>query len=185
MGSGRPALFLDRDGVVNVDHDYVYRPEDFEFIEGIFNLSRAAQRQGYLLIVITNQAGIGRGYYSEADFEALTAWMIERFNEEGVGIDGVYHCPFHPEHGIGPYKADVPCRKPNPGMILQAATEHGIDLAHSVLVGDKVTDIEAGLAAGVGRRFLYCSSALGNDKPTDAVVVEELATVAHNLDTFF
>jgi D-glycero-D-manno-heptose 1,7-bisphosphate phosphatase len=181
MGTGWPALFLDRDGVVNVDHGYVCRPEDFQFIDGIFDLCRAAQRQGYLIVVITNQAGIGRGYYSEADFAALTAWMVERFREEGVAIAGVYFCPFHPEHGIGPYKADAPCRKPNPGMILQAAEEHGIDLARSVLVGDKPSDIAAGVAAGVGRRYLYRPSAQERDEPADAVVVDHLALVADQL----
>lgn len=182
MPSGRSALFLDRDGVVNVDHGYVCRPEEFEFIDGIFDLCRAAQRQGYLIIVITNQAGIGRGYYSEADFIALTDWMVERFAGEAISIDGVYFCPFHPEHGIGRYKADAACRKPNPGMILQAAEEHRIDLANSVLVGDKPSDIAAGVAAGVGRRFLYRSASSCTNGVRDAIEVDRLATVAALID---
>jgi len=119
-GKGK-ALILDRDGVVNLDKDYVYRIEDFEFIDGIFNLCRDAAAQGYLIFIITNQSGIGRGYYTEADFHALTDWMKARFHEEGVTITQVYFCPYHPVHGIGKYKQDSNDRKPNPGMILRAA----------------------------------------------------------------
>lgn len=148
--SQRPALFLDRDGVVNVDHAYVHRREDFDFIDGIFALCRTARARGYRVFVVTNQAGIGRGYYSEDDFHALTGWMLERFAAEGAPIDQVYFCPYHPEHGIGRYKLDSPMRKPGPGMILQAAREHDIELGASVLVGDMDTDMQAGQAAGVG-----------------------------------
>lgn len=151
----RPALFLDRDGVINTDYEYVFKQEDFEFIDGIFELCRSAKKLGYLIFVITNQAGIGRGYYSEQDFLNLTEWMCGVFNSHGVGIDKVYFCPFHAEHGIGQYKVDSPNRKPGPGMILQAAQEFDIDLARSVLVGDRETDINAGIAAGVGCNLLY------------------------------
>jgi len=160
--SGRPALFLDRDGVINVDHNYVFRPAEFEFIDGIFELCRTAQGLGYLLIVITNQAGIGRGYYSEADFHLLTDWMCDAFAREDVTIDGVYFCPYHPEHGVGEYKIDSPCRKPAPGMLLQAAKELDIDLRRSVLIGDKESDIQAGMAAGVGLNLLYGHEPLSN-----------------------
>lgn len=145
----RPALFLDRDGVINVDHGYVHRPEEFEFFEGIFELVAAAKRAGYLVIVVTNQAGIGRGYYSEADFHALTDWMKARFSERGCQIDAVYFCPYHPEHGIGQYRRDSDCRKPAPGMLLQAQREWDIDMQRSILVGDKPSDMAAGRAAGV------------------------------------
>ena len=151
----RPALFLDRDGVINIDHAYVCRQEDFEFVDGIFELCRNAKRLGYLIFVITNQAGIGRGYYTEQDFLRLTDWMCGRFATEGAVIDRVYFCPFHPEHGVGHYKADSPFRKPGPGMILQARDEFDVDLARSVLVGDRESDIQAGIAAGVGSNFLY------------------------------
>ena len=158
MDSSRPALFLDRDGVINIDKGYVYRQEDIIFVEGIFELCRTALQHGYSIIIITNQAGIGRGYYSEEDFAALTKWMIDRFAEQDVAIAAVYYCPHHPVHGIGPYKTDSPFRKPRPGMILQAAKEHCIDLARSMLVGDKISDIQAGIAAGVGRLVLYRES---------------------------
>lgn len=158
--SKNKALFLDRDGIINVDKNYVHRPEDFEFVDGIFELCRIGQQQGYRPVVITNQAGIGRGYYSEADFHALTEWMMERFAEQGIRIEKVYFCPFHPEHGIGQYRCESDFRKPNPGMILQARAELNLDLAASILVGDKESDIEAGLRAGVGLNILvdYTSS---------------------------
>jgi D,D-heptose 1,7-bisphosphate phosphatase len=152
----RPALFLDRDGVINIDHAYVSKPENFEFVDGIFDLCRTAKELGYFIFVVTNQAGIGRGYYTEQDFWNLTDWMAKEFEMHGAGIDKVYFCPSHPEHGIGKYKVDSPNRKPKPGMILQAVKEFEIDLARSVVVGDKGSDIQAGVTAGVGCNLLYC-----------------------------
>jgi D-glycero-D-manno-heptose 1,7-bisphosphate phosphatase len=151
----RRALFLDRDGVINIDHGYVCTQDQFEFVEGIFDLCRHATDLGYLLIVVTNQAGIGRGYYSECEFLQLTDWMCASFSERGAPIAKVYFCPFHPEYGIGAYKVDSDFRKPGPRMILQAAAEFAIDLRRSTLVGDRETDIEAGRAAGVGCNLLY------------------------------
>ena len=173
----RRALFLDRDGVINVDHGYVHTPEKFEFVDGIFELCRAARQFGYLLVVVTNQAGIGRGYYSEADFHRLTDWMCEQFRMRGADIAKVYFCPDHPEHGIGRYRRESPMRKPNPGMILAAAAEFDLDLAACVLVGDKLSDVEAGRAAGVGRNLLFASG--GADKGD---VVGALTTVRSHLN---
>ena len=150
-----PALFLDRDGVINVDHGYVYRIEDFEFIPGIFELCRNAKVKGNKLVVVTNQAGIARGLYSEAQFHALTDWMKQRFVEEGAPLDGVYFCPTHPSAGLGAYRVDTEFRKPGPGMLLQAARELNIDLPRSTIIGDKVSDMQAGAAAGVERLFLF------------------------------
>jgi D-glycero-D-manno-heptose 1,7-bisphosphate phosphatase len=143
----RKALFLDRDGVINVDGDYVHLRRDFVFIDGIFDLCRAAREKGYLLIVITNQSGIGRGFYSEQDFRVLMDWVTQRFDDEGAPVDGVYHCPHAPGAGCA-------CRKPKPGMLLQAARERSIDLAASIFIGNTETDMEAGLAAGVGKNVL-------------------------------
>jgi D-glycero-D-manno-heptose 1,7-bisphosphate phosphatase len=156
------ALFLDRDGVINVDHGYVSRQEDFQFVAGIFDLARAASAAGYLLFVITNQAGIGRGYYTEDDFHRLTEWMCRRFAEEGAPIRKVYFCPTHPTAGIGAYRCESPDRKPNPGMIMRAAREFDIDLSSSVLIGDKHGDIDAGRAAGIGLNVLF-EAASGTD----------------------
>ncbi len=143
------ALFLDRDGVINIEKHYVYRIEDFEFVEGIFNLCTLAKKLGFLLLVITNQAGIGRGYYRLTDYEKLTNWMLEQFATHRADIERVYYCPFHPTAGIGEYKKESFDRKPNPGMILKAKNDFCLDLTRSVLIGDKDSDIEAGRAAGV------------------------------------
>lgn len=151
----RPALFLDRDGVINVDHGYVHRQENFQFIDGIFGLVLAANRLGYIVVVVTNQAGIGRGLYSESHFHELTTWMIDKFDEIGAFIDRVYHSPYHPKFGIGKYRKATNCRKPAPGMLLTARDELGINMAQSVIVGDCVTDIHAGAAAGVGTLIVY------------------------------
>lgn len=171
---GRPALFLDRDGVINHDSGYTFKAENFKFIDGIFELCRSAKRAGYYIVVITNQAGIGRGYYSEEDFRVLTEWMTDVFDNNGVKIDKVYFCPFHPEFGIGEYKMESPFRKPNPGMILQATQELKINLAESLLVGDKDSDIEAGINAGVGRNVLFRhnQSDVGSDKKATKVVTD-------------
>jgi len=142
-------LFLDRDGVINVDKGYVHRVEDFVFLPGIFELCATAQQLGFLPIVVTNQAGIGRGYYTEGDYLQLTDWMLERFNARGIRIGRVYHCPFHPTAGVGKYRRDSYDRKPNPGMILRARADFDLDLTQSVLIGDKDSDIGAGRAAGV------------------------------------
>lgn len=173
----QPALFLDRDGVINVDHGYVHRPADFQFMPGIFELVRTAKELDYLVVVVTNQAGIGRGYYSESQFHELTQWMRARFAEQGAEIDAVYFCPYHPEHGVGEYKRESEFRKPNPGMLLQAAQEWSIDLGSSLLVGDKMGDMAAAASAGVPARFLFQST----DVCVDAHPVSELAEVVQFL----
>lgn len=152
---GRSALFLDRDGVINVDHGYVHCVDNFEFIPAIFDLARLAVHElGWPIVVISNQAGIGRGYYSEETYQTLTEWMCRRFEQENAPIARVYHCPYHAEHGIGRYRLDHPWRKPRPGMILQAAEDLDLDLAASAVIGDTMNDIEAGAAAGVGLLIL-------------------------------
>lgn len=152
---GNRALFLDRDGVINHDSGYTSRVDDFVFIDGIFELCRAARQLGYLLIVVTNQAGIGRGYYTEQDFLVLTEWMRERFEAEEAPITDVLYCPYHPVHGRGHYLADSFDRKPNPGMLLRAAESHCISLCESVMVGDKDSDMRAARSAGVATRVHY------------------------------
>lgn len=144
------ALFLDRDGVINVDKGHVYLKEQFEFNEGIFDLCKKYQEQGYLIIIITNQAGIAKGYYSEADFLKLTEWMINEFAGHGIVISKVYYCPHHPDI-TGP----CPCRKPEPGMILQAAIDFDLNIPECVLAGDKESDLEAGRRAGIPEKNLF------------------------------
>jgi D-glycero-D-manno-heptose 1,7-bisphosphate phosphatase len=149
------ALFLDRDGVINVDHGYVHRLDQFEFIPGIFDLARFWINEiGRPIVVVSNQAGIGRGYFDENTYAELTHWMCERFAAEDAAITRVYHCPYHPEHGIGEYRRAHPWRKPSPGMILQAAVDLSLDLTRSAMVGDQVTDMAAAAAAGIPLRIL-------------------------------
>lgn len=150
----RPALFLDRDGVINEENHYVHRVDDFVFVDGIFELCRNAMAAHMAIVVVTNQAGIGRGYYTEAQFLSLTKWMVARFLEEEVVIDATFFCPYHPENGLGPFRFDSFDRKPNPGMILRAQRHYGLQLNKSVLVGDKESDIAAAKSAGVGRTVL-------------------------------
>jgi D-glycero-D-manno-heptose 1,7-bisphosphate phosphatase len=160
---GYAALFLDRDGVINVDHGYAHRIERFDFLAGIFELARfwTNEMRGPL-VVVTNQSGIGRGYFNERAHYDLTQWMCARFEVEASKIAAVYHCPFHPVHGIGPYRRDHPWRKPNPGMFLQAGRDLGLDLPRSVLIGDRMADMEAGAAAGLGLLVLIGPRASGD-----------------------
>jgi D-glycero-D-manno-heptose 1,7-bisphosphate phosphatase len=143
------ALFLDRDGVINVNHGYVYQTSDFDFIDGIFDLVQRANEQSYKVIVVTNQSGIGRGMYTEADFEALSAWMLCEFAKRGTIIDDVLFCPHHPQAKLQEYKKVCECRKPKAGMLKVAASKHNICLANSMMVGDKLSDVEAAIAAGL------------------------------------
>jgi len=137
------ALFLDRDGIINVDHGYVSTIDTFEFSKGIFALLECFRDAGYLLFIITNQSGIGRGYYDESDFRTLTTWMTEAFAKKGITIEKVFHCPHTPD-------AKCHCRKPDIGMIEQALSEYPLDLKHSWMIGDKVSDITLADNAHIG-----------------------------------
>jgi len=150
----RPAAFIDRDGVLNVDHGYVGRIEQFEWLPGAKAALAQLQAAGYLLVVVTNQSGIARGYYTQSDFDALTAHMRQDLAADGITLAAVQFCPHLPDAQVAAYRVDCDCRKPRPGMILQAAQALGIDLAASCLFGDKPSDITAGRAAGVGRCWL-------------------------------
>src|SRR5271154_1274363 len=151
--SGR-ALFLDRDGVVNEEVGYLHRAEEVRFVDGIFSLCRTAAGLGYRLIVVTNQAGIARGYYSETDFEVLMEFMREDLRAEGVELDAVYYCPFHPEHGVGKYKREHEDRKPGTGMLRRGAREFGGEFREDVRVGERCSDVGAANAAGLRQAFL-------------------------------
>ena len=151
----RPALFLDRDGVLNEDPGYVYRWEDFRWIEGAREAVAAFNAAGWWVFVVTNQSGIGRGYYTEADVHALHAQMSDSLAEVGGRIDAYYYCPQHPDAVTETYRhPDPPDRKPNPGMLLKAMAEWPVDAPRSLIVGDKDGDVEAGRRAGVrGLKF--------------------------------
>lgn len=142
------AIFLDRDGTINIDHGYVHQIDDFEFIEGSINALKKLKEMGYLLVLVTNQSGIARGYFTEAQFLQLTEWMDWSLVEQGVDFDGIYYCPHHPD-GKGEFKEDCSCRKPKPGMLLDAMKALNIDPQQSIMVGDKIEDIKAGINAKV------------------------------------
>lgn len=177
----RPAAFLDRDGVINIDHGYVYRWEDFAYVPGSVDALRCLQAAGYALVIVTNQSGIARGYYSEADYQALTAQLRQALSDAGCPATAIYHCPHHPAGTVAEFAIDCGCRKPRPGMLLQAQRDWGLDMAGSIMVGDKEADAQAGRAAGVGRVFLVCSGhALepGAEHLADAVHADLAACVS-------
>ncbi|MCD1631094.1 D-glycero-beta-D-manno-heptose 1,7-bisphosphate 7-phosphatase [Marinobacter shengliensis] len=168
------AVFLDRDGVINVDHGYVYRKEGFEFVDGIFEACRHFQEQGYLLIVVTNQSGIARGMYSEAQFQELTDWMVERFKEQGVTISRVYHCPHHPDFGPEDER-DCDCRKPKPGMILRGIEEFDLDPSECIMIGDKESDMEAAEAANLSGKIMVSERSQSMTKKSKTSFIKTLA----------
>ena len=147
------ALFLDRDGVINVEKDYLYKIDDFEFVDGIIELCRYYQDNGYKIFVVTNQSGIARGYYSDDDFAKLSEWMIKEFAKYGIDITKVYYCPHHPD-----ISGECECRKPKPKMLLDAKKEFDLDMKNSIMIGDKQRDIEAAINAGVNENYLFDES---------------------------
>ncbi len=142
------ALFLDRDGTINIEKNYVFKIEDFVFRDGIFELVKAFFTKGYLIFVVTNQSGLARGYYTEEEYQCLTEWMVGQFREQGISVTKVYHCPHHPDiTGV------CSCRKPEPGMLLKAIDEYQLDPSLCVMIGDKELDLEAGRRAGIGQIY--------------------------------
>ncbi len=140
--------------MINEEVGFLKRSEDVRFVDGIFSLCRTAQGLGYELVVVTNQSGIARGFFTVQDFNLLMEWMRLEFAREGVRLDAIYYCPYHPELGIGEYKRDHEDRKPSPGMLRRAARDLDLDLSQSVLVGDRCTDVAAANAAGLAEAFL-------------------------------
>lgn len=151
-------VFLDRDGVINVDSGYVGRWQDFRFIDGSLEAMRALRDNNFELVIVTNQSGIGRGLFSERDFLDLTMQMLEYLNQQKIFVQSVYYCPHHIDSGQSRYSKKCDCRKPAPGLILAAADTYGIDLSRAFMVGDKLTDIQAAKAAKVGTSYFICQS---------------------------
>jgi D-glycero-D-manno-heptose 1,7-bisphosphate phosphatase len=146
--SNNRAVFLDRDGTINVERDYLHSTGEFAFIPGAPEAIGLLKSAGFLVIVVTNQSGIARGYFDESAVQRLHSHMDELLARHGTSVDAYYFCPHHPHHGIGGYRRDCDCRKPLPGMLVEAAGDFSIDLAASYVVGDKLADVAAGLAAG-------------------------------------
>ena len=148
------AVFLDRDGVINVDRGYTYRVEDLQFVPGSVPAMQSLHSAGWRLVVVTNQSGLARGLYSDDDYARFTARMRTELLAAGVRLDAVLHCPHLPDAAVAAYRQQCDCRKPAPGMLLRAARELSLSLPDSVIVGDRLSDVQAGRAAGVGRCLL-------------------------------
>lgn len=144
-----PAVFLDRDGTINVEKNYVHRFEDFEFIEGSIEAIRMLRDSGFKVVVVTNQSGIGRGYYTSNDVQLLHDRIQRELRKEGTMIDAFFFCPHHPDAPIAEYRLDCECRKPKPGMVFQAEKKLDLDLKRSYIVGDSAADMEMGKQTGL------------------------------------
>ena len=149
------ALFLDRDGVINLDYDHVFKKEDIKFLKGIFDLVREAKKKGYIVIIVTNQAGIAKKIFSEEEFINLMNWMVEQFQKRNAIIDDYFYCPYHPEFQEIKYKNYKYDRKPYPGMLLKAKYKYNIDMKKSIFIGDKLTDMIAGRKANIGKLIYF------------------------------
>jgi D-glycero-D-manno-heptose 1,7-bisphosphate phosphatase len=180
---GRKAAFIDRDGVINVDSGFLHRAEDFVFLPGAIEGLRRLQAADYLLVIITNQSGIARGLYTEHDYLLVTDHMRQRLSAAGVALAAVEYCPHLPDADVARYRIDCDCRKPLPGMLLHAAAALGIDMAQSILVGDRASDIQAGRSAGVGRCWLVRSGVAvsRSDIELADAVFDDLAACAASL----
>ena len=161
----KKALFLDRDGIINIDHGYVSTIEDFKFVDGIFDFIKLFTEAGYYVFIVTNQSGIGRGYYSQKDFDTLTSWMLNEFKKQDIHIEKVHYCPHSPEEKCH-------CRKPETGMIEEALKTHDIDLSHSWMVGDKQSDIDLALNAGI-KNSIYIASEKNNSSTYSFTTLKE------------
>lgn len=164
-GDGR-VIFLDRDGTVNVETHYLHRPEDVRLLPGAAEGIRRFNDNGFQVVVISNQAGIGRGYYTEKEFRAVNQRLNQLLGEQGAHIDSFYFCPHHPEAGIGEYRRVCRCRKPDVGMFEEAEREFAVDKAHSYMIGDKRIDTQAGHNFGI--RSVLVSTGYGKEEASQA-----------------
>ena len=154
MAKSVPAIFLDRDGTINVDHGYVHEIDEFEFIDGVIDAMRELKKMGYALIIVTNQSGIARGKFTEAQFETLTEWMDWSLADRDVELDGIYYCPHHPQGTVKSIVRSATVVNRIPGMFISARDFLHIDMAASYMVGDKIEDMQAAAAANVGTKVL-------------------------------
>lgn len=165
------AIFLDRDGTINEEINYLYKTRDFNFISGAIDAIKIFQKLGYIILVITNQAGVARGYYKEADIKGLHHYIDKLLKKENIYIDAYYYCPHHPEGTIEKYKKECNCRKPKIGMIEQAVKDFNIDLHKSIIVGDKEIDVKTGKNAGIGVSILVRSGHMIQEENTSADMI--------------
>lgn len=176
MSNPKKTIFLDRDGVINLDNSYVYKWEDFVFVPDAVEAMRMLAGAGYQMVVVTNQSGIARGKYSEDQYLELTNEIRSHLRKEGVPVLGILHCPHHPNGVIRKYAIQCSCRKPQPGLLLEASQSYGIDLYNSILVGDKPSDIYAAKNAGV--RFSYL---VKSDNQENVSLLDEADAIFNDL----
>ena len=169
-------IFLDRDGVINKELNYLYKIEDFKFIKGVFKACKYFQNLNYKIIIITNQSGISRGYYTENDYHALTSWMVAQFKKKQINILDVFHCSHLPESNCN-------CRKPKPGMFIKAQKKYDIDMDQSWVIGDKESDIAAGIISGIGNTILVKSGHKINEEVSNAKYIIDTIDQSHQIIT--
>ncbi|WP_406706076.1 D-glycero-beta-D-manno-heptose 1,7-bisphosphate 7-phosphatase [Sodalis sp.] len=179
MAQSVSAIFLDRDGTINADNGYVHEIDDFQFIDGVIEAMQELKKMGFALVVVTNQSGLARGLFSEEQFMRLTEWMDWSLADCDVDLDGIYFCPHHPQAAVEALRQECDCRKPKPGMLLDAQRHLHIDMASSYMVGDKLDDMLAGKAAGVGTRVLVRSGKAVTEQSSAAAdwVIDSLAAL--------
>ncbi|MCP3967768.1 MAG: D-glycero-beta-D-manno-heptose 1,7-bisphosphate 7-phosphatase [Lentisphaerae bacterium] len=178
--SSKKACFLDRDGVINEEVNYLYEPDKVAIISGVTEALKMLKRHGYLTVVVTNQAGVARGFYEEKDIHAVHARIEKLLDKDGVGIDAFYFCPHHPE-----FDTECECRKPNAGMLLQAAEKFDIDMNESFLVGDRISDINAARNAGCAEAYLVRTGHGTNEiENKDVSGIEIVDDLLHAVRTF-
>ena len=179
MNTSRRAVFLDRDGTLNVERDLVRSPEDIELLPGVPEALRTLSEGGYALIVVTNQSARARGWITEEELSAVHERLRSLLSSYDAPLDDIVHCPHHPTEGEPPLRKTCDCRKPEPGLLLQAAGRHGIDLGHSWMVGDAVRDMEAGRRAGVNCLLVRTGKGAEESSSLDpSMVVADLTAAA-------
>lgn len=171
------AVFLDRDGTINQDFGYLYKKEQFIFLPHVLDTLRKLQDKGYLLIIITNQSGIARGYYTEKDFEKLNSWMIEELNKEGIQIAGGYYCPHHPGAAVEAYRKECDCRKPKTGLFYRAQADHDIDFSQSLAIGDRLRDCSICFETECKGFVIAGEETQPTEKKGDIVFIDDIAEV--------
>ena len=167
-------IFLDRDGVINKETGYLHKIEDFKFINGVFEACQHYEQLGYKIVIVTNQSGISRGYYSEDDFRNITDWMITQFNKNNIQILDTFHCPHLPDSGCN-------CRKPKPGMLLEAKKKYNINMLESWMIGDKETDITAAISSGIINTILVKSGHKINEADSRAKFIIDSINLSSQL----
>ncbi|MEW6511387.1 MAG: HAD family hydrolase [Bacteroidota bacterium] len=190
MSAGRAAVFFDRDGTLNEEVEFLSRPEQLRLIPGAAGAVRSINAGGFHACIISNQSGVARGIFSEADLVPIHAKLMQDLGREGARIDRIYYCPHHPIAGLPPYNVECDCRKPRPGMLRRAAEEFGLDLERSYVVGDRIVDVQAAQAAGAQGILVLtgwgtiardeCRQASVTPHFTAASIVEAVEFILHN-----